>query len=249
MYQKFLLLLSVLLLVVSITGCSKAAYQDGTYFAIYDAFDSHSWKPQLEIVVKDGKITEAKMDYVNSKGMMKSKDMAYAKNMKSRSGIAPAKAYKKLEEKIIDKQASNVEAVTGATSTTEWFNELGDAILENAKKGDTSQIVLPMNDTYSASDKADERGYIGNIKVTYEDSKIVKVNYDELDKDKNGKKESDYVNTEMKKASGVSWKDAADNLENQLLEKQSAGAIDSVTGATGLTARFKKLAQEAINKR
>jgi major membrane immunogen (membrane-anchored lipoprotein) len=64
-------------------GCgSSAAYKDGTYKASYKDFDDHGWKSQVEVTVKDGKISDAKFDCVNADGKLKSQDADYNSSMK-----------------------------------------------------------------------------------------------------------------------------------------------------------------------
>lgn len=99
--------------------------------------------------------------------------------------------------------------------------------------------------TFTAEDKADAHGYIGQVSVTYKDGKITNVTFDEV---KDGKKKRDDAayNTQMKAGSKVSAVEAQDKLTKTYLESQK---VDTVAGATEMSARFKTLVEQAIAKR
>ncbi len=240
----------VLALAVFAGGAKDAAlYTTGTYTAAYDARDSHGWKPVLEIVIEKGKIVSATFDYVNAAGKLKSQDEGYATMMKSISGTSPAEASAVMVKSFIAAQNAEIDDVAGATHSTDNFRALARAILEQAKTGNTQPVVLSMNDTYTAEDEADERGYKAKIMVTYENGRIVKVVYDEFDKDGNPKRTNEAYNTSMKAKSGTSWTEAAVMLEAALVSAQTVDGVDTVTGATHETERFKSLAAKAIGQR
>ncbi|MFZ5967210.1 MAG: FMN-binding protein [Bacillota bacterium] len=266
MKKAFVFLLIAGLILAMAVGCSKPAateqpapqptteskYQDGTYKATYDFIDGHGWKPQVEIVVEGGKITKAVMDYVNPDGKLKSEDAAYAKNMKAKSGIAPAEAYEKMNAALVETQdIGAVDTVAGATSSSEFFKALSKAALANAEKGDTAAVILPMNDTYTAAEtEADERGWKSEIAITYENGKITKVVYNEVNQnDGQKKRESAEYNDSFKAKSGITAEEAQSTLEKALVEKQDVDAVDVVTGATSTSEKFKTLAKEAMANR
>lgn len=230
---------------------NDTVYKDGTYFATYSHIDSHGWRPQVEITIEGGKITKAMMDYVKPDGSLKSKDEKYAKAMKNKSGTAPAEAYAKLNEDLVAKQdITKVDSVSGATHSAEWFVEMATAALEKAKTGDTSETVLPMNDTYTASEaEFDDHGWKSEIAITFKDDKIVEVVYNEVNDKGEKKRENEEYNTKMKDKSGISAVDAQAALEKALVDSQDADAVDVVSGATSTSEKFKALAKEAMEKR
>ncbi|WZL72267.1 FMN-binding protein [Clostridiaceae bacterium 35-E11] len=265
--KKLLTLGLVLMLVLSLfAGCAQkteapateteapatdTVYTDGTYFATYSHIDSHGWRPQVEITIEDGKITKAMMDYVKPDGSLKSKDEKYAETMKSKSGTAPAEAYAQLNEDLVAKQdITKVDSVSGATHSAEWFVEMTTAALEKAKTGDTSETVLPMNDTYTASEaEFDDHGWKSEIAITFKDDKIAEVVYNEVNDKGEKKRESEEYNTKMKAKSGVSAVDAQTALEKAFVDSQDIEAVDVVSGATSTSEKFKALAKEAMAKR
>ncbi len=100
---------------------------------------------------------------------------------------------------------------------------------------------------FSAKDKPDNRGYVADIKITVKNGKITKVDYNE-EKSGKPKRTDNAYNNNMKKVSGISWKDATEKLEATLVQDQDPDKIDSISGATELTKRFKELAKEALGK-
>ncbi len=100
---------------------------------------------------------------------------------------------------------------------------------------------------YEAKDAADKQGYAGSIEIVVADGKIVKVDYTEL-KGKDDKKKNNYVNTEMKKRTKISFAEAVKKLETELVTVQNPDKVDVITGATGVSKRFVELAKKALPK-
>lgn len=104
------------------------------------------------------------------------------------------------------------------------------------------------NGAFSAKEsKADGRGYIAEIKITVKGGQIAKIDYNESKAGKSKWSDSAY-NASMKKVSGVSWAEAVQALENDLIKKQATEKLDVVSGATELSARFKELAEQALKR-
>jgi len=241
-----------LFIMLTVMGSIQAAeWQDGYYTATFEQVDDHGWTPVLEITISDGKITDVIYDDQDKDGAMKSESKAYNKSMMKISKTYPAKFFKKLIKQLKKKQGVPVDGVTGATDATQQMNQLATALLINAEQGISEPVVLIRKMTYTAEEEEKGKlGYIGKISIGYEAGQIVAVTYDERDKKNKSKRDSAYVNTEMKKKNGkISWAEAVIELENQLVEKGDLEQIDSVSGATELSKRFKNLAENAIRKR
>lgn len=232
----------------SSANTAAKTYKDGTYKATYDFLDGHGWKPQIEIEVKDGKITKVVYDSVNAEGKLKTKDDAYNKLMKSKSNTSPAEYSPKLQDSLVKSQDSTkIDTVTGATESSEEFKALAAAALAKAEKGDTSATVLTMNATYTAKEKDfDKFGYKAELSITYKDGKIDKVAFEELDKDGKKKSENKDYNTKMKAAAKINAVEAYDKLVKGVM---STGKVDTVTGATEISNKFKTLYDEALKMR
>jgi sex pheromone cAD1 len=249
MINKKLIILVISFIFLFYVLAINAQYKDGIFSGTYDHFDSHGWKPQLDITVSNGKIVKAAMNYVNKNGGLKSEDKNYAESMKKKTGVAPSEAYSKLQAAILKKQASGVDAVTGATDSSNYFNNLSKLILENAKTGNKAKVIITMNDTYSAGDNPDKDGYTGKIAIEIKDNKIVKATYDEVNSKNIGKSKDENLNKQMKSKTGKSWIESVDMLINSLISKQNADSIESVKGFDSTSKRFKDLAVKALSGR
>lgn len=100
-------------------------YHDGLFKAEGE-FDERGWKAYAAVIVEDGKISKAYYDEVNKEtGKLKSFDQEYLSNWKEKSGTNLKEARPKLVESLIGSQKpEEVDAVSGATSTSTKFKEL-----------------------------------------------------------------------------------------------------------------------------
>jgi len=98
-------------------------------------------------------------------------------------------------------------------------------------------------EVYKASAKDfDKIGWKAEATVTYTDGKITKVEYDEVNKDGKKKSEDEGYAKAMKANSGLTPTIVFAKLTKTALEKDT---VDVVTGATGTSASFKTLYEEA----
>lgn len=100
--------------------------------------------------------------------------------------------------------------------------------------------------TYSAKSEADDKGNSASIEIEVKDGKIATVKYDEVSSEGVSKLDNEEYNTKMKAASGSNPIEAFPALEKSLVEKQDVAAVDTVTGATSTSEKFKTLAEEAL---
>lgn len=129
--KKFISLGLIIVLVLSFTvGCTNTAtLTDGEYTAESEP-DDHGYKGVINITVTGGKIETVDYDEYNAEGKRKSEDTEYAESMKGVSGVTPAGAYEQLEQALITKQnPDQIDAVTGATSSSELFVRLAKEAL------------------------------------------------------------------------------------------------------------------------
>lgn len=117
--------------------------QDGSY-RIEDAnFGETGWKEALDIVVADGKITEAKWESVNEEGMNKIEDDGYQEAMTNAVDLGPQDFIPAMENDLVDTQdPAEVEVITGATGTVDKFIEYAKELVEAAEEGNTDTIVV-----------------------------------------------------------------------------------------------------------
>ncbi|MGG7142170.1 FMN-binding protein [Clostridium nigeriense] len=138
--KKVISLLAVAALATTIfVGCGnkeeaqEAGLKDGTYTKT-SAKDDKGYTASIEIEVKDGKIATVKYDEVAEDGTSKLNNEEYNTNMKNVSGSNPIEAFPALEKALVEKQdVASVDAVTGATSTSDKFKSLAEEALADAK--------------------------------------------------------------------------------------------------------------------
>lgn len=102
---------------------------------------------------------------------------------------------------------------------------------------------------YTAESEPDDHGYKGAISISVKGGKIETVDYDEYNAEGARKSEdTEYAET-MKGVSGVTPAEAYEQLEQSLITKQNPDSVDAVSGATGTSEQFVRLAKEALNKK
>jgi major membrane immunogen (membrane-anchored lipoprotein) len=123
---------------------TESVYKDGIYKVAFDNFDKNGWKGQVELEIKGDKITNVVFDYVNKDGKLKTQDEAYKKAMEPVTKTYPAKFIPELQQSLLDKQdIAAVDAVAGATGSSNNFKALAGAALDMAKTGDTAPKTIP----------------------------------------------------------------------------------------------------------
>ena len=139
--RRVISLLAVAALATTIfVGCGSkeeattdAGLKDGTYTATGEKDDKGN-TASIEIEVKDGKIATVKYDEVAEDGTSKLDNEGYNTKMKEAAGTNPIEAFPALEVALVEKQdVAAVDAVTGATSTSNNFKTLAEKALAEAK--------------------------------------------------------------------------------------------------------------------
>ncbi len=138
--RRVISLLAVAALATTVfVGCGnkeeakESGLKDGTYKKTSEK-DDKGYTASIEIEVKDGKIATVKYDEVGEDGTSKLNNEEYNTKMKSISGSSPVEAFPALEEALVEKQdVTAVDAVTGATSTSDKFKTLAEEALTEAK--------------------------------------------------------------------------------------------------------------------
>ncbi|MEA4830249.1 MAG: FMN-binding protein, partial [Enterococcus thailandicus] len=145
--------------------------QDGTY-KLEEKNYSNGYRTVFTIVVKDGKITESNYDNVNEDGKSKQEDADYNKNMKAKSGTNPEAFIPELNEKFVEAQnPGDVEVVTGATHSSESFQNYAQQLVQAAQAGNTETIEIDngadlKDGTYTLEEKNEKNGYRTTFELT-----------------------------------------------------------------------------------
>ena len=143
MKRIFAIFLSLLLMTSLLTACkSQTELQDGYYTAQVSEF-SHGWKEYITILVKGGKIVSVEYNAENASGFIKSWDNAYMQSMLHINGTYPNEYTRYYAGQLLEEQSeSGVDAIAGASSSHGTFLLLARAVLEQARKGDSSIAIV-----------------------------------------------------------------------------------------------------------
>ncbi|MFG6344606.1 MAG: FMN-binding protein [Lachnospiraceae bacterium] len=144
--KRILCLLMLLLPMALFTACgdttAETELQDGYYTAQASAF-SHGWKEYITILVKSGNIVSVEYNAENASGFIKSWDNAYMQNMLHSNGTYPNEYTRYYAGQMQEGQGEGtIDALTGATSSYNSFQKLSAAVLEQARKGDSSIVLV-----------------------------------------------------------------------------------------------------------
>jgi len=229
------------------------AWQDGTYVG-RSSPDERGYFGEIELVVKDGKITEAEYEEMDQQGNVKDENYPYQ--------LGP-QSHDEFENRLVKAQdPEGVDNISGATQTHGRFVEAAKDALRKAEEGDQSRPPAiqrpapPMptetdkdreaNDngewrdgTYTARTETDDHGYHGEIEIVIRDARIAEVNYDEKDQEGNPKGENYPYPLGPQ---------SEDRYEEQLLETQDPEKVEVVSGATQTWERFKETAMDALKQ-
>ena len=137
------ILLSLLLLASLLTACgSPTGLQDGYYTAQAAEFN-FGWKEYITILVKGGRIISVEYNAENASGFIKSWDNAYMQTMLHSNGTYPNQYTRNYANQLLEGQsADGIDAITGATSSWGSFQKLAQAVLEQARQGDSSIVYV-----------------------------------------------------------------------------------------------------------
>ncbi|MCI8857517.1 MAG: FMN-binding protein [Clostridiaceae bacterium] len=141
--MKRMLIGLVLLLVLPLSACGeKNELQDGYYTAQAADF-SHGWKEFVTIMVKGGSVVSVEYNAENASGFIKSWDNAYMQNMLHSNGTYPNEYTRYYASQLLAGQGQGqIDALSGASSSWGSFQKLSEAVLEQARLGDSSIIVV-----------------------------------------------------------------------------------------------------------
>ncbi|HAP5886949.1 TPA: FMN-binding protein [Enterococcus faecalis] len=231
--------------------------KDGTY-KLEEKNEKNGYRAVFEMTVKDDKITESKYDNINADGKSKTEDTKYEESMKAKSGVGPKEYIKQLNDSFVKAQsASGVEVVTGATHSSESFQNYAQQLIQAAQAGNTDTIEIDngatlKDGTYSLKEKNDSNGYHTTFSMTVKDGKVTESNYDNVNADGKSKKDDTEYESKMKDVTGVGPKEYIETLNKEFVkamgeEDGSPAGVEVVTGATHSTHSFINYAQQLVN--
>ena len=141
--KRILCLAAAVLLLAALTACGgESTIQDGYYTAQAAEF-SHGWKEYITILVKGGSLISVEYNAENASGFIKSWDNTYMQNMLQVSGTYPNEYTRYYANQLLEGQGEEgIDALSGATSSHGSFQILSQAVLEQARMGDSSIAIV-----------------------------------------------------------------------------------------------------------
>ena len=95
------------------------------------------------MTVADGEITEATWESKDEDGNDKIDDEDYQETMTNVDGLGPQDFIPDLEGQLLEKQdPADVEVVSGATHTSEKFQDYAQQLVDAAEEGNTETIEV-----------------------------------------------------------------------------------------------------------
>ena len=141
--MKKRLCLWMLLPMLLLGGCGVGNKMEDGFYTAKMAEYSHGWKEYLCIFVKNDKIVYAEFNARNESGYIKAWDNGYMGNMLAGTGTYPNAYTRAYVAQLVETQdPDEIDAVTGASHSGGNFDKLSRAVIEQAKKGDSSIVVV-----------------------------------------------------------------------------------------------------------
>lgn len=139
--------LGVFILTLLLQGCgSQTKMQDGFYSAEMSGY-SHGWKEYVCIMVKNNQIVYTEFNAKDPSGYIKAWDNAYMQNMASVNGTYPNEYTRYYAAELIEKQnSSDLDALTGATTSGNNFMRLTAAVIEQSMAGNPDTRIVEMEE-------------------------------------------------------------------------------------------------------
>ena len=142
--KKGITILLTLVILFSLSSCAKEQeLKDGYYTAHMEGFEGFGWQEFVTICVNNGEIVTVEYNAAAETGFIKSWDIAYMRNMNPLRGTYPNNYTRRYAAQFLEKQSSDIDMITGASSSGKNFKVLTEALLEKAKAGDSSVAIVP----------------------------------------------------------------------------------------------------------
>lgn len=252
MKKVFIIGLAMVLAVGMLAGCGgeeepQATYKDGTYTAVsntpetervYTGFDGYI---EVTITISDDVVTDVSFTEYDAFG--EAKDYATYGREGVFDGNDLKEAHEALANAIIEANSWDVDAVTGATSTSKKAIEAAERAFEMALVEPASDNVY-FDGTFMGRTQPDSRGSWLVAWVTIQDDKIVDVVFGETyDSDSGWKEYEDYGVED--RYTGDDLKEAHEALAAAMVEANSA-EVDAVSGSTGTSEKAVEAVKNAL---
>nr|WP_320026105.1 hypothetical protein [uncultured Acetobacterium sp.] len=200
-----------------LSGENSKSLMDGQYSATTSYFDNRGYVQKLDLLIKNGIITQVSFKELSKSNADRLTLEGSDKNWKN-LGVANLSAlYLRLyNELILSQNPDEIDAVSGATQTSDRFTELSTVILAQAYKGDHETIKIDTFDTYTITGTVDPEGYQGFLEASFNGSTLTRLSYDEI-RTEDGKSKRKSTDS----PASADFSALFDTLTNNAIESQS----------------------------
>ncbi len=199
-------------------------YEDGSHAGRSDTSARNGWV-EVEVNVLLGHIVSVSMEEY-ADGVAKSPETYDYEEW--------AVALEELPERVLEAQSADIDAVAGATSTSDMFVQ---AVRRALGEEEPADVTFVDGEHVGYSDPG-PRGYV-SARVVVENGEIVEAELREFQGDGSEKSADTYTYEE--------WAVAAEELPERVLEAQSSD-IDGIAGATSTYDKFVQALRRALNE-
>ena len=141
--KRIFILLLCLLAVLPLPACGKREELQDGYYTAQAADFNFGWKEYITILVKGGDIISVEYNAENAAGFIKSWDNAYMQTMLHSNGTYPNAYTRYYASQLLSGQGKGkIDALSGASSSHGSFQVLAQAVLEQARRGDSSIVFV-----------------------------------------------------------------------------------------------------------
>ena len=217
---------------IFVVGCGAPALtgdfdlDDGTYEGFSDP--GPRGYVAAELVIEDGEIVDAKLMEFDGQGERKTADTYDYEPW--------IEAENELPEQIVANQSSDIDAVSGATSTSDKFEQ---AVKRALGEEEAFAVGDYQDGVYQAESDPTDRGDYVEVSVTILLGTIVDVDMAEYREDGSEKDPDEYDHEP--------WVEAVETLPAAVVDAQSAD-VDTVSGATSTSELFQQAVQRALDQ-
>ncbi|MFO7941046.1 MAG: FMN-binding protein [Bacillota bacterium] len=199
-------------------------YEDGIHVGESDKSDRGGWV-EVEVTVLRGHIVDVAMEEYDEEGV--------AKTPENYDYEEWAVAAEELPEAVVEAQSADIDAVSGATGTSEMFIQA----VRRALGEEEEATGYPDGEHVGYSDP-DSHGYV-SVTAVVENGEITDVQMEEFRADGTEKTPENYDYEE--------WAVAAEELPEAVVAGQTPD-VDTVSGATGTSDKFRQAARRALGE-
>lgn len=115
---------------------------DGYYTAQAAEYNS-GWKEFVTVMVKGGRIVSVEYNAENASGFIKSWDNAYMQTMLRIQGTYPNEYTRYYGSQLLGSTGEvEIDGITGASTSYRSFQKLAAAVIEQARAGDSSIVIV-----------------------------------------------------------------------------------------------------------